>query len=181
MAIEDAVFDSVIGKEGGYVNNPNDRGGPTKWGITQTTARRNGYTGDMRDMTRDQALVIYKKDYWFAPKFDQLALISPNIAAKLADIGVNMGPAVGVCFMQRWLNGMNQQGKLFAELETKSGLLGTKSFDALKAFLKARGTAGEKVLLKGINCSQGAYYLEITENRPANKDFLYGWVANRIE
>lgn len=37
------------GKEGGYVDHPSDKGGPTRWGITQTTARAHGYTGDMRN------------------------------------------------------------------------------------------------------------------------------------
>ncbi len=35
----DQIIEGILGKEGGYVNNPNDKGGPTRWGITQTTAR----------------------------------------------------------------------------------------------------------------------------------------------
>lgn len=180
MAIEDAVFDQVLGKEGGYVNHPNDKGGETIWGITVAVARANGYTGEMKNMSRDQALAIYKKDYWFKPKFDQLAVISPSIATKLADIGVNMGVRVGVTFLQRWLNGFNNQGKQYANIST-DGLLGPGSFGALKEFLRLRGKEGEKNMLKAINCSQGDRYLDITEGRPANGAFLYGWINNRIE
>ncbi|MBZ7417096.1 glycosyl hydrolase 108 family protein, partial [Klebsiella michiganensis] len=32
----DQIIEGILGKEGGYVNNPNDKGGPTRWGITQT-------------------------------------------------------------------------------------------------------------------------------------------------
>jgi lysozyme family protein len=49
------IIDGVIEREKGYANNPNDVGGETMWGITIATARRNEYTGAMRDLTRDQA------------------------------------------------------------------------------------------------------------------------------
>lgn len=50
----------------------------------------------------------------------------------------------------------------------------------LSAFLDIRGKEGEEVLLKALNCSQGAYYLNITESRPANEEFIYGWLKNRV-
>lgn len=53
---KDDIFNAILGKEGGYVNHPDDKGGPTNWGITQSTARAHGYSGDMRSLTRDQAL-----------------------------------------------------------------------------------------------------------------------------
>ncbi len=48
---KDDIFNAILGKEGGYVNHPDDKGGPTNWGITQATARAHGYVGDMRDLT----------------------------------------------------------------------------------------------------------------------------------
>lgn len=80
---KDDVINSVIGKEGGYVNNPADRGGPTNWGITQMTARAHGFTGDMRTMTRDQAVAIYEADYWTGPRFDQVATIGFSLPSPL--------------------------------------------------------------------------------------------------
>ncbi|EJY0890163.1 hypothetical protein OE991_005197, partial [Escherichia coli] len=53
MKSKDKIFDEVLGKEGGYVNHPDDKGGPTKWGITEKVARAHGYRGDMRDLTRE--------------------------------------------------------------------------------------------------------------------------------
>ncbi len=46
----DKTIEGILGKEGGYVDHPSDKGGPTRWGITQTTARAHGYTGDMRNL-----------------------------------------------------------------------------------------------------------------------------------
>ena len=44
----DEFIDDVIAREGGYVDHPADRGGPTRWGITEAVARRSGYLDDMR-------------------------------------------------------------------------------------------------------------------------------------
>ena len=107
---KDEIFNSVLGKEGGYVDHPDDKGGPTKWGITQNTARAHGYRGDMRDLTREQALEILEADYWYGPRFDQVAALSSDIAAELCDTGVNMGPTVASKMLQRWLNVFNLLG-----------------------------------------------------------------------
>ncbi len=64
------VIDGILNIEGSYVDNPADRGGPTKWGITEKTARAHGYKGNMRDLSRDEAYLILEQDYWTAPGFD---------------------------------------------------------------------------------------------------------------
>ena len=61
---KDEIFNAILEKEGGYVNHPDDKGGPTNWGITQVTARAHGYDGDMQKLTRQQALDILNADYW---------------------------------------------------------------------------------------------------------------------
>lgn len=175
----DDIFNSILGKEGGYVNHPDDKGGPTIWGITQVTARAHGYTGDMRNLTRQQAMDIYEADYWYGPRFDQVSAVSPAIAAELCDTGVNMGPSVGVKFFQRWLNAFNDQQKLYPDL-IADGQIGPRSISALKSFLAKRGSEGETVLLRALNCSQGQRYLELAEQRPANESFIYGWIRERV-
>ncbi len=63
----------------------------------------------MRNLTREQALAILESDYWYGPRFDQVAEVSIPIAAELCDTGVNMGPSVQVKWFQRWLNVFNNQ------------------------------------------------------------------------
>jgi lysozyme family protein len=46
------LIDEVIGREGGYSNHPADRGGATRWGVTEAVARAHGYRGDMRSFPR---------------------------------------------------------------------------------------------------------------------------------
>lgn len=92
------AFERLIGHEGGYVNHPDDPGGETNWGITKRTARSEGYAGNMRDMTREQAKVIYQKAYWERAKADQYDYA---IAFQYFDAGVNHGPETAVRFLQR--------------------------------------------------------------------------------
>lgn len=173
------ILDSILGVEGGYVDHPADRGGPTRWGITEKTARAHGYRGSMRDLPRETAQAILAVDYWTAPRFDQVAELSEKIAIELCDTGVNMGPAVAARFLQRWLNVFNDQGRLYPDLSA-DGTIGPRTINALRQYLTARGREGESVLLTALNCSQGARYLDLAEQRPANERFIYGWVKNRV-
>lgn len=176
---KDEIFSSILGKEGGYVNNPADKGGPTNWGITQAVARAHGYTGDMKDLTRSQALNILESDYWVGPRFDQVSQVNNAIAVELTDTGVNMGPSVAAKFLQRSLNVFNNQGKLYADI-VADGQIGPRTITALRSFLSARGRDGEKVMLKALNSLQGARYIELAESRVANETFAYGWFE-RVE
>ena len=99
----DQLVDALIDREGGYVDNPADKGGPTCFGITEAVARAHGYAGAMRQLPRDEAAAIYRRIYWQRPRFDQIAARCPGVAAELFDTGVNMGPAVAVTFLQRAL------------------------------------------------------------------------------
>ena len=59
----DELIEDVIEREGGYVNHPADRGGATRWGITEAVARRQGYMDDMRSLPQSDAAAIYKRLY----------------------------------------------------------------------------------------------------------------------
>lgn len=173
-----AIIDGLIKREGGYVNNPNDRGGETCWGITVAVARANGYTGPMRSMPQEFARRVYLDQYYTGPRFDRVAALSLVIAEELTDTGVNMGPPVAATFLQRLLNVLNRQQKLYPDLKV-DGYLGNVSFAALGAYLKARGKDGEMVLLQALNHLQGARYVELCEKREANEEFIFGWIRER--
>ena len=172
----DQIIDGVLKAEGGYVNDPADRGGETNFGITIATARANGYAGPMSAMTRDFARGVYVKQYVIAPGFDKIGTISMPIAAELVDTGVNMGPKVASTFLQRALNGLNNQGKDWPDLLV-DGDAGQKTAAALKAFISKRGAEGERRLLLLLNALQGERYLSLCEGRAANEAFLFGWLA----
>lgn len=175
----DTLIDDVIAREGRYGNHPADRGGATCWGITEQVARRHGYTGDMRALPRAEAAAIYRRTYWLAAGFDQVAARLPRLAAELFDTAVNMGPAVATGFLQRALNALNRGATDYPDLAL-DGAVGARTLAALDSFARRRGPGGEQVLLKAVEALQGERYLTLAERRPANEAFLYGWLANRI-
>ncbi len=67
-----ACWAQLLRNEGGYVDNPNDPGGATNWGVTEAVARANGYTGDMRLMSQATAEAIAKREYWDVVHGDDL-------------------------------------------------------------------------------------------------------------
>ncbi|HEY4071386.1 MAG TPA: glycosyl hydrolase 108 family protein [Sphingomicrobium sp.] len=176
----DGLIEELMEREGGYVANPADRGGPTRFGITEAVARANGYRGAMRDLPRDEAAAIYKRLYWLRPRLDEVAEHSERAARELFDTGANMGPAVATTFPQRALTALNRNGADYPDL-VPDGRVGPRTLAALDAFLELRGkAAGETVLLRALEALQGERYLRLAERRPANEAFLYGWLANRI-
>lgn len=175
----DALIDELIEREGGYVNHPADKGGPTNFGITEAVARAHGYPGPMRSLPREEAAAIYRRLYWLRPRFDEVASRAPRVAGELFDTGVNMGPAVAATFLQRALTALNRGGTDYPDL-VPDGRIGPHTLAALDAFLKVRASRGETVLLRALEALQGERYLRLAERRPANEAFLYGWLANRI-
>jgi lysozyme family protein len=175
----DILIDQAIGREGGYVNHPADRGGATRWGVTEAVARAHGYRGEMRGFPRADAVAIYNRVYWLRPGFAEVAEETPTIAGELFDTGINMGPAVAVAFLQRALNALNRGASDYADILAGPRVDGA-TLVALRAFLKKRASGGEAVLMKALEALQGERYLDLAERRPANEAFLYGWLANRI-
>ena len=175
----DQLIDDVIEREGDYSNHPADRGGPTRWGITEAVARRQGYMGDMRSLPQSDAAAIYRRLYWIAPRFDEVALRAPKLAGELFDTGINMGTGAATGFLQRALNALNRGAKDYADLVVDRHI-GAATLSALDGFFTQRGPAGESVLPKAVEALQGAHYLRLAETRPSQEAFLYGWLANRI-
>jgi len=174
------LVDALIEREGGYVNNPADKGGPTCFGITEAVARANGYADSMRQLPREEAARIYTRLYWLRPRLDEVAKRSERLGAELFDTGVNMGPAVAATFLQRALTALNRNGADYPDL-VPDGRIGDQTLGALDAFFATRGQASsEIVLLRALEALQGERYLRLAERRPANEAFLYGWLANRI-
>lgn len=90
----DDVFDRLMGHEGGYVNDPNDPGGETQWGISKRS-----YPGlNIKTLTRDQAKEIYRSDFWNRVHAD---LLPDGVAFQLFDYAVNSGVETAVRHLQR--------------------------------------------------------------------------------
>jgi len=172
------IIDDIIKIEGGYSDHSSDSGGKTRFGITEEVARSFGFRGDMKGLPESVARHIYKTRYITSVGFDMVVSIDPEIGLEIIDTGVNMGSVTAAMFLQRWLNGFNSKNK-YSDLFV-DGRIGSASISALHGFLDWRGEAGKEALLNGLNCTQGCRYLDITENNKSQRDFLFGWISQRV-
>ena len=171
MSIKNEIINHIIHIEGGYVDNPSDSGGATKYGITAAVAHEWGYSGEIKDLPRQTAFDIYENQYWNSLKADEIENLSPLIADEIVDTGVNMGVNRAGKFLQRVLNVFNNKGIFYPDLKV-DGHVGSKTVDALRLYLNVRN---ENVLLKALNSLQGAFYVELSERREKDETFIYGW------
>ena len=122
----DEAFDRLIGFEGGYVLNPADPGGETKWGIS----KRSYPSLDIASLTRDQAKAIYLRDFW-----TPLADAHPAIKFQVFDFAVNSGIGTATRKLQAAL-GVADDG-VFGPLSRRA-LAAADVNDVLMKFLAQR-------------------------------------------
>ena len=183
MTIE-SIIDDVIRVEGSaYTNHPSDKGGPTKYGITQRTLSaylgRSVSADAVKALTEEVARAIYLKRYVIDPGFDTVNAVSAQIGHEIVDAGVNVGVARASEWLQRALNALNRGGRDYADLVV-DGDVGPATVAVLTRLLAVRGVNGEKALLRALNSLQGEHYIRIAEGRAANEDFVFGWLMNRV-
>jgi lysozyme family protein len=89
----DTCFDRLISHEGGYVNDPSDPGGETKWGIS----KRSYPTLDIPNLSREEAKAIYKRDFWNTINANRLP---GSVCYQLFDFAVNSGIATTIRGLQ---------------------------------------------------------------------------------
>lgn len=95
----------LIAREGGYVNHAADKGGPTKYGITQATLSaylgRKASLDEVKALDQELAAEIYLKNYYHAPRIDTLP---DDLQPIMLDMQVIHRPRVGIKILQRVIN-----------------------------------------------------------------------------
>jgi len=168
----DYAFEQTLCLEGGYSDDPVDRGGRTNWGITEATLK-DAYlrglvsTRDVASLSKEEARRIYKADYWDALKLD--SVLSPAIAAEIFDTTVNMGRSAAVKILQEALNYLGES------LAMDSGM-GMKDLGALNKW----SSKDERALFVCLNGFQFIRYVGIVEMNASQKRFARGW-TKRIQ
>jgi lysozyme family protein len=108
----DMAIRKILEHEGGYVNHPDDPGGATNKGITIATFRRyikrDGTIADLKALTTQQAVDVYKAQYWDKVQGDDLP---SGVDYTVADFAVNSGPSRAAKYLQAAL-GVTQDGAI---------------------------------------------------------------------
>lgn len=164
----DSIIDKNLGHEGGYVNNRNDRGGETKFGITKTFleeykyALPGGKTIPVKDLTVDDAKMLYKA-MW--DRYNLGYIRDRNLAYVVFDYMINSYARSAVKRIQNILNTRGASLKV-------DGHIGEKS-------LKAIHDSDSRWLIDEILKNRHHHYREQVKGSPTQLEFYTGWM-NRL-
>lgn len=184
----DNAYKKTSGNEGGYTNNAADKGGETFAGIarnyhpgwsgwTLIDSYKKKYSGnglnkalfaDVTVMTKVKN--FYRLNFWDKARLDRIDTLSPSIAEKMYDIGVNMGISRPAKWLQQGLNLLNKNGKVYANI-AEDGAIGAKTISALESCIK---TGSESRLLTILKILQGSFYIKRMTESPSQRIFI-GW------
>nr|DAW34410.1 MAG TPA: Lysozyme [Caudoviricetes sp.] len=167
MANVHKLLPFILSWEGGYVNDPVDKGGATNMGVTIATWRKVGYdkdgdgyidVDDLKLLSKDDVLNrVLKPHYWDKWKADQIK--NQSVANILVDWVWGSGA-----------NGIKLPQKLLGL--TVDGIVGPKT-------LAAVNSSDSLVLFNTIKAERKAFLYRIVERDPSQKRFLKGWL-NRL-
>ncbi len=172
----------IVAREGGYVNDPDDPGGATKYGVTIHTMRRLGLdlTGDgqvseadVRRLTRDKAAEIFVEHYFRRPRIAELPeALQPSVFDMYVNAGSN-----AVQILQRLLNEMGND-------LTVDGVLGPMTIAAAR---RAADRAPD-LIADAYGIARRNYYYSLADARPANRKYARrrdggkgGWITRAEE
>jgi len=176
------IAKDIVGREGGYVNDPDDPGGATNFGVTIHTMRRLGLdldrdgdidSADVRGLTRAQAEEIFVRHYFHRPR---IAMLPDPLQASVFDMYVNAG-GNAVKILQRLLRDMGQAVDV-------DGVIGPQTVAATQA--AARAAPGHIADAYGI--ARRNYYFRLADQRPASRKYARtraggkgGWIKRAEE
>ena len=155
MAKFNRAIEKTLVNEGGYIDDLNDKGGETNFGISKRAYPK----VDIKKLTVDGAKAIYKRDYWDKVRADEIE--SQTVASELFDTSVNMGVRTASKLIQGCVG------------SHPDGFIGAKSLEAINA-------TDEELLLLRFKLAKVARYAYLTKKRPANKKYLLGWINRTL-
>lgn len=161
--------------EGGYSNDPSDRGGETNHGITKGTLdayqKKQGGLGEggrsvsVKDLTKEQAQAIYKKEYYDGRRIGDIG--DEKTAGHIFDLGVNHSTGAAGKMVQKAVNAVIPDAKLKVD-----GVVGDKTIAAIN-----KATPEQvKAINNAIANEREAYYRHLVDNDPSQARFLNGWL-----
>jgi len=150
------IIETVLTHEGGYVNDPTDLGGETKYGITKKFYP----SVDIKNLTKEQAKKIYHQDYWKPAKCDEVPLHLRHI---YFDMCVNFGRRGAVKVLQRAANSTIKD-----KLEVDGGI-GSKTLSAI-----------QKLSIDRVRAYRVLRFANLVIKKPEQERFWVGWYRRAI-
>jgi lysozyme family protein len=162
------VITTIMHREGGFVDHPMDRGGPTKYGITLSTlSAYRGYmveADDIKQLTQDQAFEIYHDEFWLNYRYGELP---PPADEYVMDMAVHSGPTAAHRILQRsvWVAGD-------VDIED-DGILGPNTRECALS-------SNVRLLMASMRGMRLDRLHWIVETDPDQRVFLDGWISRAL-
>ena len=153
----DDIIEVVLEHEGGYVNDPDDPGGETNFGV----AKRSHPDVDIANLTKDGAKEIYKEHYWDKNKVESLPEYLRHI---YFDMCVNFGRGGAVRVLQRAANAKNRD-----KIEVDGGM-GPATLKAI-----------QNVELERVRSYRVLRFANLVIKKPEQERFWFGWYKRATE
>ncbi|MBU1101137.1 MAG: N-acetylmuramidase [Bacteroidetes bacterium] len=160
------AFPKLMKREKGYVNDPDDPGGETRWGFS----KRSYPDEDIKNLTIERAKELAFSDFWL-PAYDQIK--SERLAIKIFDIGFNTSPKGQKTFKKPVKTVQKTLNRWYMENLIEDGLIGGKTISAIN---RVRYQPSLYSLFIFMSSSE---YDEIIKNRPTSEKYRAGWL-NRL-
>lgn len=160
------AMDRVFLHEGGYVDDPSDKGGATKYGISlrfyKAEIDENATKETIKNLKPYEAEEIYYKHFWVRYSYGFLPY---EIGIKMFDMAVNMGGRRAGKLLQKAVNQLLEQS-----MKVKvDGIVGNKTRSAINCVLVDQ-------LLECLREEQRKFYKAIVRKDPSQRRFLNGWL-----
>lgn len=183
IAINDVNFNEIVKKtlqnEGGFVNNKNDTGGATNYGISLRFLKNgnidinlDGYINiqDILALDKAKASKIYQEHFWDNHQYKNIR--NAQIAAKIFDMSVNMGAYQTHKILQKAINQVND--KYLAV----DGIFGTNTLATINKLIRI---GKSEQLLNAIRTQCAIFYKSLVIANPKLKVFLKGWLRRAAQ
>jgi lysozyme family protein len=151
------AFAELLIKEGAYVNDPDDPGGETKYGIS----KRSFPDEDIGKLTLDRAYELYLRDYWYPCHCHQMG--NQAVANEVFEQAVHMGAKSAARILQRGVAAVG------IKIE-QDGAIGPQTLEAVNSYRHP------DTLLKALNCEQYNYYADLVQRDPKRRKYMRGWL-----
>jgi lysozyme family protein len=155
----DEIIHRLIKREGGYVNDPDDAGGETKFGIS----KRQYPHLDIESLTAAQAHEIYRRDYWDRHKVSHLPA---SIREIYFDMCVLQGVKTATRILQKAINHSGEVAPLLVE----DGILGP--------ITRSKSHHAEPIILRAFRVEALNF---IVLHKPSQRKFWKGWMTRAVE
>lgn len=166
----ETAFDFIIAKEGGYVDDPYDKGGATKYGISSEFIKRNELKiKSVKDLTLLQAKEIYHMFFWNPLKIDRFN--DSIVQLFLFDTAVNCGNERAAILLQNSINSISHIAV--------DGKIGNETISACNNITSQDNS--NKLLKQLMLSSRIAFYMHIVNNNETQRRFLKGWINRTLD